>query len=139
MKPYRAIHRTKRMAMITKLMSKWGLVLAVCASVGTSCACAHESAACRQLSEVVGGPDDNFRPPVSATVVGSGRAYFHSAPAPECLIKQTFIVPGDAVTVYKPYKKWYQVMYTNGKTGRDVEGWIEEERLRLGGPLGGDQ
>ena len=125
--------------MITKPMSKWGLVLALCTSVAMSCACAHESAACRQLSEAVGGPDDNFRPPVSATVIGSGRAYFHSAPAPECLSKRTFIVPGDAVTVYKPYKKWYQVMYTNVKTGRDVEGWIEEGRLRLGGPLGDNQ
>ena len=125
--------------MITKPMSKWGLVLALCTSVAMSCACAHESAACRQLSEAVGGPDDNFRPPVSATVIGLGRAYFHSAPAPECLSKQTFIVPGDAVTVYKPYKKWYQVMYTNVKTGRDVEGWIEEGRLRLGGPLGDNQ
>ena len=125
--------------MITKPMSKWGLVLALCTSVAMSCACAHESAACRQLSEAVGGPDDNFRPPVSATVIGLGRAYFHSAPAPECLSKRTFIVPGDAVTVYKPYKKWYQVMYTNVKTGRDVEGWIEEGRLRLGGPLGDNQ
>ncbi|CAJ3480502.1 Uncharacterised protein [Burkholderia pseudomallei] len=55
------------------------------------------------------------------------------------MTKRTFIVSGDAVTVYKPYKRWYQVMYVNNKTGEDVEGWVEEGRLRLGGPLGGDQ
>ncbi|RQS71229.1 hypothetical protein DID96_13655 [Burkholderia sp. Bp8963] len=31
----------------------------------------------RKLNEATNGPDDNFRPPLSATVIGSGRAYFH--------------------------------------------------------------
>jgi hypothetical protein len=94
---------------------------------------------CRHLNEAAGGPDDNFRPPLAATVIGPGRAYFHSAPASPCMMKRTFIVPGDTVTVYKPYQKWYQVMYVNDKTGEAVEGWIAESRLRLGGSVGGDQ
>jgi hypothetical protein len=113
-------------------------ILALCAISATSYAHAGGAAECRQLASDAGGPDDNFRPPLSATVTGSGRAYFYSAPASPCISKRTFLVPGDTVTVYKPYKKWYQVMYVNGKTGEDFEGWIEQGRLRLGDHLGGD-
>lgn len=114
------------------------VILALCASFATSYAHAEASAGCRRLAEATNGPDDNFRPPLSATVIGSGRAYFYSAPASQCIEKRTFLVPGDTVTVYKPYKKWYQVMYVNGKTGEEFEGWVVEGRLRLGGHLGGD-
>lgn len=114
------------------------VILALCASLTTSCAHAEGSAGCRRLAEATNGPDDNFRPQLSATVTGSGRAYLYSAPAPSCIEKRTFLVPGDTVTVYKPYKNWYQVMYVNGKTGEDFEGWVEEGRLRLGSHLGGD-
>ncbi|MBF3412659.1 hypothetical protein ACGY7B_04795 [Burkholderia pseudomallei] len=116
----------------------WGVLLTMCASF-TAYAHANDSVECRQLNAAKSGPDDNFRPPLSATVTGSGRAYFYSAPSSQCITKRTFIVPGDIVTVYKPYKRWYQVMYENNKTGEDVEGWVEEGRLRLGGHLGGDQ
>lgn len=92
---------------------------------------------CEKLGNATGGPDDNFRPPLTATVIGDGRAYFHFAPASECITKRLFIIPGDDVTVYKPYKNWYQVMYVNSKTGEDFEGWIEDRRLRLGGTVGG--
>jgi hypothetical protein len=114
------------------------VILALCASLATSYAHAGGVDECRQIARDAGGPDDNFRPPLSATVIGSGRAYFYSAPASQCISKRTFLVPGDAVTVYKPYKKWYQVMYVSGKTGEDFEGWIEQGRLRLGNHLGGD-
>lgn len=113
--------------------------LALCASFATMYAYAQGSANCRQLNESAGGLDDNFRPPLSATVAGSGRAYFYSAPARQCVTRHTFIIPGDTVTVYKPYKEWYQVMYVNRNTGEEFEGWVEEGRLRLGGHLGGDQ
>ncbi|EIP86148.1 hypothetical protein A33K_17238 [Burkholderia humptydooensis MSMB43] len=43
------------------------------------------------------------------------------------------------MTVYKPYKHWYQVMYVNDKTGEAFEGRVEERRLRLGDHLGGGQ
>jgi len=114
------------------------LVLAIGASVAMSCAHGADLPGCRHLAAVAGGADDNFRPPLSAMVTGSGRAYFHSAPAAECVSKHTFLVPGDTVTIYKPYENWYQVMYVNGKTGEDFQGWIEEGRLRLGRPFGGD-
>ncbi len=120
-------------------MNTWTTVLALCAGFTMMSAHAQGAVDCRHLNDATGGPDDNFRPPLAATVIGQGRAYFYSAPASPCMIRRTFIVPGDTVTVYKPYKKWYQVMYVNGKTGEDVEGWIEESRLRLGGSVGGDQ
>ena len=112
-----------------------GLVLYASLAVTFS----HAAVDCAKLGEATGGSDDNFRPPVTATVIGAGRAYFHSAPAPECEIKRMFIVPGDSVTVYKPYKDWYQVMYVNSKTGEDFETWVEGRRLRLGGAVGGDR
>ncbi len=125
-------------AKIAIAVSLWGgAVLALCASLATTYAYAEGSLDCRKLNEAASGPDDNFRPPASATVTGSGRAYFYSAPASQCLTKRTFIVPGDVVTVYKPYKTWYQVLYVNKKTGDDFEGWVEEGRLHLDGQLGG--
>ncbi|CFL01744.1 hypothetical protein [Burkholderia pseudomallei] len=114
------------------------VILALCVSFATSDAHAEASAECHRVAEATNGPDENFRPPLSATVTGSGRAYFYSAPAPQCIEKRTFLVPGDTVTVYKPYKNWYQIMYMNGKTGEEFEGWVEEGRLRLGDHLGGD-
>jgi hypothetical protein len=112
------------------------VVLILCASLAATYSLAAVD--CAKLGTATGGPDDNFRPPVMATVIGAGRAYFHSAPESECITKRLFIVPGDNVTVYKPYKNWYQVMYVNNKTGEDFEGWIEDRRLRLGGTIGGD-
>ncbi|KWO87986.1 hypothetical protein WM32_09900 [Burkholderia ubonensis] len=114
-------------------------LFALCACIAPMYAHAKGPVDCRQLNEAVGGPGDDFRPPVSATVIGSGRAYFHSAPDAQCVTKRTFIIPGDSVTVYKPYKGWYQIMYVNSKTGEDFEGWVEKGRLSLGGTLGGGQ
>lgn len=117
-----------------------GTILALCLSFTTPCAHAKGPIDCRKLNEAAGGADDNFRPPLSATVVGEGRAYFYSAPAAQCMTKRTFVIPGDTVTVYKPFKAWYQIMYVNSKTGDDpVEGWIEADRLRLGDHLGSGQ
>ncbi|WP_019936587.1 hypothetical protein [Bordetella sp. FB-8] len=114
------------------------IILALCANLAAPHTSAASAQGCQRLAKNTGGPDGNFRPPLSATVTGSGRAYFYSAPASRCISKHTFLIPGDTVTVYKPYKKWYQVMYVNGKSGEDFEAWLEEGRLRLGGPLGGD-
>jgi hypothetical protein len=91
---------------------------------------------CAKLDAATSGPDDNFRPPASGTVIGAGRAYFYSAPDAQCMTKRTFIVPGDSVTVYKPHGRWYNIMYVNGKTGEDFEGWVEQGRVRLGGQYG---
>ncbi|MFG6892057.1 hypothetical protein ACGYTX_08210 [Burkholderia pseudomallei] len=123
---------------LATLQSAAIVTLALCASFATSHARAEVSVECRRLAKATGGPDDNFRPPLSATVTGTGRAHFYSAPASQCIEKRVFLVPGDTVTVYKSYKTWYQVMYVSGKTGEDFEGWVEEGRVRLGGHLGGD-
>ncbi|MGU7770440.1 hypothetical protein ACV229_09700 [Burkholderia sp. MR1-5-21] len=125
--------------MTTIPVSKLGVILALCASFTATYAHAEGPVDCGKLDEAASGPDYNFRPPLSATVIGSGRAYFYSAPAAQCMTKRTFIIPGDSVTVYKPYKKWMLIMYVNGKTGEDFQGWIEESRLDLGGHLGGNQ
>ena len=93
---------------------------------------------CQQINKASGGPDNNFRPPAIAKVVGKGRAYFYSAPAARCLMKHIFVIPGDRVTVYKPYLDWYQVMFINTRTGDETEGWIKENRLELAGQYGRD-
>ncbi len=116
----------------------WAATLVLCASVVTTHVHAQDQTVCHRLNEAAGGVEGNFRPPATATVVGSGRAYFYSAPVATCAMKQTFIVPGDTVIVYKPYKHWYQVMYVD-KAGQDFEGWLEEKRLHLTGQLGNDQ
>lgn len=123
---------------LTTLQRAAVVTLALCASFATSHAHAEVPVECLRLAKATGGPDDNFRPPLSATVTGSKRAYFYSAPASQCIEKRVFVVPGDTVTVYKSYKTWYQVMYVSGKTGEDFEGWVAEGRLRLDGHLGGD-
>ncbi|AHI68406.1 hypothetical protein [Burkholderia thailandensis] len=134
-----AEHHDKR-TMAQKLsMSVWGAGLALCAGFAATNVHAKDAVDCRRLNSATSGPDGNFRPPLSATVTGSGRAYFHSAPASACVTRRIFVVPGDIVTVYKPYQHWYQVMYVNGKTGEDFEGWVEESRLRPGASLGGGQ
>jgi hypothetical protein len=134
-----AVSRTARIGAMKNLGSTWAVTLALCTSLATTCAHANDLVDCRQLDAAAGGPDDNFRPPVSATVTGQTRANFYSAPAAQCKMKRTFLVPGDVVTVYKPYKSWYQVMYVNKRTGDDFEGWIEQGRLRLGDTRHDDQ
>nr|WP_256976372.1 SH3 domain-containing protein [Burkholderia sp. AU28863] len=111
-------------------------MLALVASLGANGAYANSAVDCGKLDAATSGPDDNFRPPAFGTVIGAGRAYFHSAPDAQCVTKRTFIVPGDSVTVYKSHGRWYNIMYVNGKTGDDFEGWVEQGRVRLGGQYG---
>ncbi|EOH6072274.1 SH3 domain-containing protein [Burkholderia cenocepacia] len=111
-------------------------LLVLGASLGANGAQAKSTVDCGKLDAATSGPDDNFRPPASGTVIGTGRAYFYSAPDAQCITKRTFIVPGDSVTVYKSHGRWYDIMYVNGKTGDDFEGWIEQGRVRLGGQYG---
>ncbi|CAD9223989.1 conserved exported hypothetical protein [Burkholderia cenocepacia] len=120
-----------------KMTMHMGIALLVLgASLGANGAQAKSTVDCGKLDAVTNGPDDNFRPPASGTVIGTGRAYFYSAPDVQCITKRTFIVPGDSVTVYKSHGRWYDIMYVNGKTGDDFEGWVEQGRVRLGGQYG---
>ncbi|KWU26330.1 SH3 domain-containing protein [Burkholderia cenocepacia] len=88
-------------------------------------------AACQTLAAAVGGADNNFRPPLSGKVIGVGRLHLHTAPSTQCAQKDIFIIPGDSVKVYEPYRGWYQIMYVNGKSGDDFEGWVDANRIRL--------
>jgi hypothetical protein len=93
---------------------------------------------CKKLAGQVSGPDDNFRPPLGATAqpqAPSKRVYLRSAPLEQCAAGQPFIVRGDNVTVYKPYKGWMQVMYI-AKTGDDYSGWVKETELKMEGTMG---
>jgi hypothetical protein len=114
------------------MLTKKSLVLlfALTAAGGASAATALPSD-CAALSRSLSGTDNNFRPPLSGTVIGKGRLHFHTAPSTQCAQKDVFIIPGDDVTVYQPHKGWYEVMFLNGKTGEDFEGWIDADRVRL--------
>lgn len=93
---------------------------------------------CKELAAQVNGPEDNFRPPLGATAqpqAPSKRVYLRSAPLEQCAAGQPFIVHGDHVTVYKPYKGWMQVMYI-AKSGDDYSGWVKETELKLEGTMG---
>ena len=111
-------------------------MLAIGTCLGANGAHAKNAVSCEKLNTATSGPDDNFRPPASGTVIGAGRAYFYSAPDAQCVTKRTFIIPGDSVTVYKSHGRWYNIMYVNGKTGEDFEGWVEQGRVRLDGQYG---
>lgn len=111
-------------------------ILAIGTCLGANGAHAKNTVDCEKLNTATSGPDDNFRPPASGTVIGAGRAYFYSAPDAQCVTKRTFIIPGDSVTVYKSHGRWYNIMYVNGKTGEDFEGWVEQGRVRLDGQYG---
>ena len=76
-----------------------------------------------------------FKPPLGAVVIGAGRLSFHSAPDVQCK-RSEFVVPGDHVVVYVPYKHWLYVSFMNEKTGSQAEGWLPEAALRITGTMG---
>ncbi|GAA5166514.1 hypothetical protein GCM10025770_23750 [Viridibacterium curvum] len=95
---------------------------------------ASESSECERIDSR-GQRSVGFHPRLSATVSGVGRAWLYAAPTEKCKTKR-FIVPGDSVTVYTPYKGWFHVMYINVSTGEDFEAWVKEDRLKITGDLG---
>ncbi|OXI35834.1 hypothetical protein [Burkholderia aenigmatica] len=111
-------------------------MLAIATGLGATGAHAKNAVDCAQLNAATSGPDDNFRPPASGAIVGVGRAYFYSAPDAQCMTKRTFLIAGDWVTVYKSHGRWYNIMYMNGKSGEDFEGWVEQGRVRIDGQDG---
>jgi len=90
---------------------------------------------CAKLAARSGGPENNYRPPQEATVVGKGRLYFYNAPSNECPMKRVFVVPGDVLTVYKSFDGWANVMYI-AKNGDDFMGWVLENRIKEIGQYG---
>jgi len=101
---------------------------------GVSAAEAKNCQAANARAEAAG---DNFIPPVEARITEGGRAQFYSAPEPSCEMKGVFLIPNDYVFGHVSYKGWTQVMFVNEKTGKDTQGWIKNDRLKVSGQLGG--
>jgi len=62
-------------------------------------------------------------------VSGSGRLQFYSAPSEACPIKGLFVVPGDRLDAHLTFEDFVLASYTNPKTGKKVEGWVDGKRL----------
>jgi len=97
---------------------------------------AFAQADCKKMNDDANAKAASFYPRESYTVKGSGRLYFYEAPSPECLEKNTFVIPGDSLVVYSDFKGWYNVGFFNSKTGGETDGWVKPERLKYNGTLG---
>lgn len=62
-------------------------------------------------------------------VAGAGRLQFYSAPSQACAIKGLFVVAGDMLDAHLTLEDFVFVTYTNPKTGKKVDGWIDGRRL----------
>jgi hypothetical protein len=62
-------------------------------------------------------------------VAGQGRLQFYSAPSQACAIKGLFVVPGDTLDAHLTLEDFVFVTYTNPKTGKKADGWIDGKRL----------
>lgn len=60
---------------------------------------------------------------------GQGRLQFMSAPDNECPMRGVFVVPGDQLNASLSHGGFIYATYTNPKSGRKVEGWLEAARL----------
>ncbi len=78
-----------------------------------------------------------FRQPVSMTVIGAGRLYFHSSTSKDCTIRNLFIVPHDSVIGYgtSTDDKWTEVMYIHPVTQKESVGWVATSRLKIIGKI----
>lgn len=63
------------------------------------------------------------------TIVGEGRAYFHTAPVEDCRDKSLFLIPGDGVEVSAEFDGYAKVNFYNNKTNKKYSGWLKLERL----------
>lgn len=106
----------------------------VCIALLTTGACAG-SGTCSLLATQVDSPENNFRPPAEAVVIGNGELPFFEAPSVNCKIKGTFAVPGSYLTLYKIYKGWANVMFI-AQDGQDIIAWVPTNRLKIVGQYG---
>lgn len=107
------------------------IFVALCGLLPCRSAHAQTLEDCLDLSRAVSTPDNTFQPPLSGRVIGKGRLHFHAAPSTQCREKDVFIIPGDRVTLYRPYHGWYQLLFINGKSGKHFEGWVDANRVRV--------
>jgi hypothetical protein len=78
-----------------------------------------------------------FSPPLAVVVTGVGRLQFYSAPNSRCVMNGIFVVPKDEMVSYAQTKSgWSSVMYTNPRTGSNVQGWVQSSRLKEAGTVG---
>lgn len=109
------------------------LALLLLASLGDH-AWALDAEACQRIDDE-GQKAAAFRPPLGGRVVALGRSGFFSAPDAGCPMKE-FLVTGDTVVIYVPYKDWYQVSFVNRKTLVEVSGWMRADRIKVAGTMG---
>ncbi|MCE9639152.1 MAG: hypothetical protein K8S22_03200 [Betaproteobacteria bacterium] len=62
-------------------------------------------------------------------VVGTGRAYFHTAPDKRCQLNNVFVIPGDRLEAFTEYGEFISVIYWNARTGAGTAGWVLAARL----------
>ncbi|MBP2198265.1 hypothetical protein [Pantoea cypripedii] len=60
-------------------------------------------------------------------VGGQGRLQFYSAPDAKCIMKGTFVIPGNDLIAYVEYGGFYRVMYVADDD--QVTGWVKKNRL----------
>lgn len=95
--------------------------------------------ACAVLAAEVDGPDNNFRPPLEATVRGGGKLPLYSAPHARCVIKGRVAAAGKSVTVYKHHRQWSNVMVMAEDEDGEIDGvvvWVPSKRLKIVGQYG---
>jgi len=113
-------------------MRNFLLLLLLASLVQTSFAA---ESVCTKLSKQVDGVDDNYRPPLYGKVIGHKKLNFYTAPDAQCKMKGVFVIKGDSLTVYKPYKDWLNVMYI-AKDGEDYMGWVPAKQVKINGQYG---
>ena len=92
-------------------------------------------ASCSSLAADVEGPENSFRPPLEAKVIGKNDLHFYSAPNTRCKIKGAYAAPGNVLTLYKQHMRWSNVMFI-AKNGNDVVAWVPSDRLKIVGQYG---
>ena len=101
----------------------------------TTSASYADEAVCLKLADRVDGPEDNYRPPLEASVIGTERLNFYSSPNALCRMKGVFVMKGDVLTVYKSYEGWLNVMFI-AQNGGDFLGWVHGNRVKINGQYG---
>lgn len=90
---------------------------------------------CAKLIKQMDSVDDNYRPPLYGKVIGNKKLNFYTAPDEQCKMKDVFVIKGDSLTIYKPYKGWLNVMYI-AKDGEDYTGWVLAKQVKVNGQYG---
>ena len=90
---------------------------------------------CTKLNKQVDNAENNYRPPLYGKVIGNKKLNFYSAPNMQCKMQGIFVIKGDSLTIYKPYKDWLNVMYIS-KDGEDYTGWVSAKQVKVNGQYG---